>query len=107
MRRADKFDDPLVGSLREITLPAKSPMQLVKDKAMQLGFQNLTELSEAIIEKVLDTGKESVHYNAVSYVWGSKDENVSLLCDDNSIEITKNCDAMLRYHRGHNEDRTL
>ena len=109
LQRANKFDDPLLGTLREVMLPAKSPIQLLKEKAVQLGCQNLNSLPTPTVDAIfnpLDIGK-CTHYDALSYVWGEKGGNIPMLCEGKSIEITKNCEEVLRYLRRHNEDRVL
>ncbi|KAE9377251.1 HET-domain-containing protein [Stipitochalara longipes BDJ] len=105
LKRANKFDDALFGSLQEVTLPAKSPIQFLKEKAIQLGCQNLTELPDEVYNTIDNSPR--VSYDALSYVWGAKSENISIVCDKKSIAITKNCDEALRYIRRHNEDRML
>lgn len=109
LQPAGKFHEPLVGSLREVILPDKSPIQLLKEKAIQLGCQNLADLPDAIFETTIDTiyDSERIRYEVVSYVWGAKCEGLSILCDERSISVTKNCDEMLRYLRRHDGERTL
>lgn len=109
LQRANNFDVPLLGMLKEIILPTKSPVELLKEKAVQLGCRNLTELPTATIDAILDPTdvRYPTRYDALSYVWGENGGDTSICCEGKSIGITKNCDEVLRQLRQHNEDRIL